>query len=117
MASGKKSPLERVKAEFGDKEKLVDRVLGALGGEAGGTTRAKLLAASNKKLLRLLEVATTLKDKGGAEGLAQAAARAIGKAKDQAYIAKLAKTAQATPAKVLDLMRSAEKRAKAAARA
>ena len=115
MATGKKSPLQRVKAEFGDKEKLVDRVLGLIGaGEDQAAQRTKLLAASNKKLLRLAEVGNTIKNYGGVDGLAQAVAKAAGKAKDAAYVAKLVKVAQATPAKVIDLLRSAEKRAKAA---
>jgi len=59
--SAKKTPLARTKEEHGSKEKLVDRLVSMLGqiskqGEKDDL-KAKLLAASNKKLLRLLEVA------------------------------------------------------------
>ena len=117
MATAKKSPHAAMKDKHGDKETLVDRVLGVLhlGDADKEKTKAKLLAASNKKLLRLLEVATTVKDKyGSPDGLAQAAAKALGKTKDQAYVARLAALAKSTPARVLDLLRAAEKRAKAA---
>ena len=80
---------------------------------ASGLTR--LLAASNKKLLRLLEVAHEIKDKyGSSEKLAEALASKLGRAKDQAYLAKLVKLAQRTPARVLDLLRAAEGKHKAA---
>ena len=77
--------------------------------------KARLLAASNKKLLRLLAVATEIKDKfGSTQKLAEAAATASGKAKDQAYIAKLKKLADRTPARVLDLVHAATAKHKAA---
>jgi hypothetical protein len=107
MATQKKSPLEQMKEQHKDKETLVDRLLGVvdLGGRTKEDMKAKLLAASNKKLLRLLAVANEIKDKyGSTEKLALAAAAAAGKAKDQAYVAKLVKIAERTPAKVLDLV-------------
>ena len=117
MASGKKSPFAKMKDAHGDKETLVDRLLGVvhLGDSDREQAKAKLLAASNKKLLRLLEVATTVKEKYGTpDGLAQAAAKLLGKTKDQAYLARLTHLAQTAPSRVLDLVRAAEKRAKAA---
>ena len=74
----KKSPLARQKDEHGSKEKLVDRVLTVLGSiakseEDKDELKARLLAASNKKLLRLLEVGSEIKAKyGSVEKLAEA---------------------------------------------
>ncbi|HWE26420.1 MAG TPA: hypothetical protein VHB97_00380, partial [Polyangia bacterium] len=64
----KKSPLGRQKDEHESKEKLVDRVLTVLGAitksdEDKDTVKARLLAASNKKLLRLHEVGSEIKSK------------------------------------------------------
>ena len=116
MATAKKSPFQMMKDTYEDKEKLVERLVGLLDAEGDKEAlKNKLLAASNKKLLRLAEVANEVKQKyGSSEKLAEAAAKALGKAKDQAYVAKLTALAKATPAKVLDLLHAAEKRAKAA---
>jgi hypothetical protein len=110
----KKSPLAQVKDEHESKEKLVDRVI-ALWGQIAKSEedkdelKARLLAASNKKLLRLFAVGTEIKSKyGSVDKLADAAASALGHVKDAPYVAKL-KTM--TPARLLDLVRSAQKRA------
>jgi len=103
------SPLQKTKEKFGGKEALVDRVLGVLpvAAEDKDSTKARLLAVSNKKLLRLLQVTSEIKTTyGSAEKLAEAAASAVGKAKDAAYVAKLTRLAQRTPARVLDLLKS-----------
>jgi len=57
------SPLQRTKEKFGGKEALVDRVLGVLpvAAEDKDSTKARLLAVSNKKLLRLLQVTSEIK--------------------------------------------------------
>jgi hypothetical protein len=112
----KKSPLARVKDEHESKEKLVDRVLSILGAiskaEGGEDLKAQLLAASNKKLLRLHEVGSEIKSKyGSVEKLAEALGSAMGRAKDAPFVDKL-KTY--SPARLLDLVKGAEKRAKAA---
>ena len=113
--AGAKTPLERQK-EHGSKEKLVDKVIGLLGSinksdEDKDELKARLLAASNKKLLRLLEVGVEIKDKyGNLEKLAEAAAKALGRAKDAPYVASLKGL---TPARLLDVVRNAERRAKA----
>jgi hypothetical protein len=111
--AAKKSPLAQQKDEFGSKEKLVDRLVTVLGqitkleGDKDDL-KAKLLAASNKKLLRLFEVGAEIKEKfGSVEKLADGTAQALGRAKDLPYVAKL-KTL--TPAKLLDLFHAAEKR-------
>jgi hypothetical protein len=116
--STKKSPLERAKEEFGSKEKLVDKLVSLLGSvnksdEEKDSLKGRLLASSNKKLLRLFEVTSEIKDKyGSLEKLADAAAKALGRAKDAPYVAKL-KTF--SPGRLLDLARAAEKRARATA--
>ena len=117
MAS-KKSPLTRTKDEHGTKEKLVDKLVTLLGqikktDEDKDELKARLLAASNKKLLRLLEVGSEIREKyGSVEKLAEAAAGALGKAKDSPYLEKLKSL---TPGKLLDVLHVAEKRGKKAA--
>ncbi len=113
----KKSPLARQKDEHESKEKLVDRVLSVLSAiaktEGGEDLKAQLLAASNKKLLRLHEVGSEIKSKyGSVDKLAEAVGTALGRAKDAPFVAKL-KTY--TPARLLDLLHTAEKRSKKAA--
>ncbi len=113
----KKSPLQRTKDEHGTKEKLVDKLVSVLvsiakGDEDKEDLKGRLLASSNKKLLRLLELGSTVKEKyGSVEKLAEAAAKAMGRAKDAPYVAKLSSL---SPGKLLDLVRTAQKRAKAA---
>lgn len=111
----KKSPLARQKDEHESKEKLVDRVLSVLGSiaksdEDKDTVKARLLAASNKKLLRLYEVGNEIKSSyGSLDKLAEATGALMGRAKDVPFLEKL-KTY--TPTRLLQLMRTAEKRAK-----
>jgi hypothetical protein len=113
----KKSPLQRTKDEFGSKEKLVDKLVSVLASIAKADEdkedlKGRLLAASNKKLLKLMEMGNTVKEKyGSVEKLAEAAAKALGRAKDAPYVAKLATLA---PSKLLELVKNAQKRAKAA---
>jgi hypothetical protein len=117
MATQKKSPMARMKDEHKDKETLVDRVLGVVehGDSSKDDLKARLLAASNKKLLRLLEVGTEIKKQyGSSQKLAESLAAAVGKAKDNSYVAKMAKLAVRSPGRVLDMMRVAAARAKAA---
>ena len=116
MATTKKSPshspIQKMKDKFGDKETLVDRILAVitLGEEERDAAKTRLLAVSNKKLLRIFEISSEVKSKyGSADKLAEAAATAVGKAKDKAYIAMLAKLAWKTPARVLDLVKAAGK--------
>jgi hypothetical protein len=113
--AGNKSPLARQKDEHGSKEKLVDKLIGVLGSIAQqdgdkDELKARLLAASNKKLLHLFEVGSEIKDKfGSVDKLADATAKALGRAKDAPYVAKLRTLA---PARLLDAFRTAEKREK-----
>jgi hypothetical protein len=111
----KKSPLARQKDEHESKEKLVDRVMSVLSAIAksdddADTVKARLLAASNKKLLRLHEVGTEIKSKyGSVDKLAEAIGTALGRAKDAPFVEKLKSY---TPARLLDMVRAAEKRSK-----
>jgi hypothetical protein len=111
----KKSPLARTKDEHESKEKLVDRLLGLLGSisktdDDKESLKAKLLAASNKKLLRLHEVSNEIKSKyGSIDKLAEAVGTTLGRAKDAPFVDKLKSY---SPARLLDLLKSAEKRAK-----
>lgn len=114
--STKKSPLGRMKDEHESKEKLVDKLVGVLGSIVGGDEskedlKGRLLAASNKKLLRLMSVSNEIKSSfGSVDKAAEAVAKTLGRAKDADYVKKL-KTF--SPAKLLDLYRTAEKRASA----
>ena len=116
--STKKSPLGRIKDEHESKEKLVDKLIGLLGqlrssDESKEDLKGRLLAASNKKLLGLLTAGTALKTKfGSIDKAAEALATTLGRAKDADYVKKLKSF---TAARLLDLHRGAEKRAKKAA--
>src|SRR3954470_816409 len=105
MAS-KKPPLARTKDEHGTKEKLVDKLVTLLGQirkseEDKDELKARLLAASNKKLIRLFEMGSEIREKfGSVDKLAEAAAKAAGRAKDAPYVTKLKAL---SPAKLLDL--------------
>src|SRR6185369_1606576 len=69
--------------------------------EERDAVKSRLLAVSNKKLMRIFEVASEVKTKyGSPDKLAEAAAKAAGKAKDSAYLARLTKMAQKSPALV-----------------
>jgi hypothetical protein len=117
--SAKKPPVTRTKEEHGSKEKLVDRLVGLLAqitksDESKDDLKGRLLAASNKKLLRLDEIAHAIKEKfGSVEKLAVETAQALGRAKDAPYVDKLKAM---TPARLLDLFRASEKRAKKSAK-
>jgi hypothetical protein len=108
------SPLSRVKEKFGGKDKLVDQIVGLLGStgdEPKDELRKRLLGAANRKLIRLHDVATGLKQHGGHDKLADAAAAGLGRAKDKDYVQKL-NTYSA--GRLLDMVRVAERRAKGA---
>lgn len=114
----KKSPLAQQKDEHGSKEKLVDKLVTLLGqirkgDENKDDLKQRLLASSNKKLLRLLEVGSAVREKyGSVDKLAEAVAAALGRAKDAPYLTKLQSL---TPGRLLDLLRSAERGKKKAA--
>jgi hypothetical protein len=108
------SPLSRVKEKFGGKDKLVDQIVGLLGStgdEPKDELRKRLLGAANRKLIRLHDVATGLKQHGGHDKLADAAAAGLGRAKDKDYVQKLTTY---SAGRLLDMVRVSERHAKGA---
>lgn len=107
----KESPIETMKRLYGSKDKLVDAVVDFAKDpsedKSAATERLKVL--SNRKLLRLAEVAEKTKARGGREPLATAVAEAERRGKDADYIEKL-KTL--SPATLLDRLGAAERRAR-----
>ncbi len=112
-AALKKSPLARVKDEFGGKDKLVDKIVGILDSEdeSKEDLRKRLLGVANGKLIRLHSVATRTKTAGGHDKLAAAAADKLKHGKDKDFVAKLGEYSNA---RLLDML-SAGERAQAAA--
>jgi hypothetical protein len=105
----KKSPLARVKDDFGGKDKLVDKIVGVLdsGDESKDDLRKRLLGVANKKLIRLFTVATETKQAGGHDKLAASAAEKQNRGKDKDYVAKLETLSDG---RLLDIVRVAEGR-------
>ncbi|MES1208469.1 MAG: hypothetical protein ABUS79_21225 [Pseudomonadota bacterium] len=106
-----KSPLARVKDEFGGKDKLVDKLVGILDAGEGSKDdlRKTLLGVANRKLVRLHTVATRTKDVGGHDKLVTTTAERLNRAKDKDYVAKLDGLSDA---KLLDMLSVAERKAK-----
>jgi len=111
-----KSPLARVKEEFGGKDKLVDKIVGLIGSqsedESKDDLRRRLLGAANRKLVRLHGIATQLKENGGRDQVAAAAAQELGHGKDKDFVTKLSTYSSG---RLLDLLGSARRRNKAKA--
>ena len=107
----KKSPLARVKDDFGGKDKLVDKLVGLVdaGEESKDELRKRLLGAANSKLLRLHVVATKVKQQGGHDKLAAAAAASVGHGKDKDYVAKLETFSNG---RLVDMLEAGERRGK-----
>jgi hypothetical protein len=108
----KETPLQAVKRLYQSKDKLIDKVVDVAreAGEEASEVKERLATASNKKLLRLAEVGKTVKDQyGSKDKLADALGKALGKAKDKDYVARLRSFSSA---RLLDMMRSAGRRAK-----
>jgi hypothetical protein len=111
----KKSPLARVKDEFGGKDKLVDKIVGVLGSSADESkdeVRKRLLGVANRKLIRLYSVATRTKEAGGHDELAQAAANGLNRGKDKDYVTRLGDYSNG---RLLDMLGSSQARKAAAA--
>jgi hypothetical protein len=113
-AALKKSPLARVKDEFGGKDKLVDKLVGVLdvGDGSKDDLRKTLLGVANRKLIRLHSVATRAKEVGGHDKLVTTTAERLNRGKDKDYVTKLDGLSDA---KLLDMLSIAERRAKEAA--
>jgi regulator of protease activity HflC (stomatin/prohibitin superfamily) len=107
----KPTPLQATKSQYGTKEKLIESVANVAkeADEDASDVKARLADVSNKKLLRLAEVAQKLdKQYGGSKDkLADAVAAAQGRSKDSDYVEKL-RTHSA--ARLFDLYRAASKR-------
>ncbi len=104
--NAKKTPLQQVNEEHGGKIKLVDSLVGSLahGDEDKDSLKARLLKASNKKLLRLSAVTHTIREKyGSTEKLVEAVGQKLNRVKDSDFLRRLG---EHTPAKLLDLARS-----------
>jgi hypothetical protein len=108
----KETPLQAVKRLYGSKDKLIDKVVDLVrdGDEDAGEVKERLGTVSNKKLLRLAEVSKTVKEKyGSRDKLVEALTRSLGKVKDADYAARVS---GASTARILDLLRAAERRAR-----
>ena len=108
--SVQETPMQAVKRLYGSKDKLIDSLTKTLrdAEEEAGEFKQRLLKISNAKLLRLAEVSKEMSDKyGGKDKLVAAVAAAYGKAKDSDFVAKLSSY---SPARLLDMMSSVEKR-------
>jgi hypothetical protein len=103
-----KSPLARVKDEFGGKDKLVDKIVGVLdaGDEGKDVLRKRLLGVANGKLIRLFSVATRTKQAGGHDKLAATTAERQKHGKDKDYVTKLGALSDA---RLLDMLQAAER--------
>jgi hypothetical protein len=114
-AALKKSPLARVKDEFGGKDKLVDKIVGILdsGDESKDDLRKRLLGVANGKLIRLHSVATRTKAAGGHDKLAASAADKLKHGKDKDFVAKLG---EYSDARLLDMLSTGERTQAAAAK-
>ena len=111
----KKSPLARVKDEFGGKDKLVDKILGVIdsGDESKDDLRKRLLGVANGKLVRLFSVATRTKAAGGHDKLASATAEKLKHGKDKDFVAKLG---EYSDGRLLDMLSAAERAESVAAK-
>ena len=108
----KPTPLQQVKDLHGGKEKLVDKLVGILDldGESKSDLTDRLRAAPNSKLLRLLDAATEVKEQhGGRDGLVAKILALMNRTKDEDYKEKLLAH---SPTRLLDMLRSWEKKAK-----
>ena len=113
-AALKKSPLARVKDDFGGKDKLVDKLVGVLdtGDGSKDDLRKTLLGVANRKLIRLHAVATRTKEAGGHDKLVTTTAERLNRGKDKDYVTKLDTLSDA---RLLDMLSIAERKAKVAA--
>jgi hypothetical protein len=109
-------PLSKVVAAHGSKDKLVDRLVPGLAVEGGDedTLKERLRKASNQQLLRLAGVVEAVtKQYGSRDKLVAALVKALGKAKDKDYLARLGTFSLP---RLYDLARASERRAKQTAK-
>ncbi len=105
------TPVQTMKKLHGSKDKLISSIVSSAKheGESDADATARLKSVSNKKLLRMGEVAKQLSDRGGRDNVVTAIGDAMGRSKDSDYLAKLGTYSNG---KLMDALRSAEKRAK-----
>ncbi|MCB9557235.1 MAG: hypothetical protein H6707_14095 [Deltaproteobacteria bacterium] len=113
----KKTPLQLVNDKYGSKEKLVDKLVGQLDpaeGESKDEFRARLLAAPNTKLLRLVATLDEVQKRfGGKDKLIDAILELEGRKKDEDYRTALA---EQSVVRLMGHLRDAERRAAASAK-
>src|SRR5215813_15522203 len=88
--NAKKTPLQQVNEDHGGKTKLVDSILGLvdIGDEDKDEAKARLLKASNKKLLRLQANSAAIQERyGSVEKLVHSVAEKLGRVKDADFVA------------------------------
>lgn len=108
-----RGPHTKVKELHGSKDDLVKKIAEplAVGDQDPDALGERLRRASNKQLLRLLSVVETVKAKyGSRDKLIEAVGKTLGKAKDKDFLAKLGTFPLP---KLLDLAKTAERRARA----
>jgi hypothetical protein len=113
VSTKERHPRARVLAAHGGKAELAKALAPSLvrANEDAAQIEARLKTASNSQLLRLQRTVTTVKEKwGDREKLIAAIGTAQNKSKDKDYLAKLA--TYSLP-KLVDLAKSAERRARA----
>lgn len=113
VASG---PLAKMKALYGSKDKLVDKIAGSLAHEGADedSIKSRLASASNQQLLRLAQVSEAVKKAyGSREKLVDGLLKKLNRAKDKDFVSKLG--AFSLP-RLYDLARSTDRRAKTAAK-
>lgn len=106
--------MQAMKKIYESKDKLVSSLASAVknDGESNDEAIARLKGLSNKKLLRLGSVAKEIADRGGKDKVVAAVGTAMGRAKDSDYLAKIGTF---SGARLMDMLRVAEKRAKKSA--
>lgn len=122
--STNKSPLSRVKEQFGSKEQLVDALVGLPEGvlERSDTDKdafkKRLQSAANTKLLRLHEVGKAVKDRFGSKAkLVDAILTQMNRGKDADYRTKLTQLSLSKLFSQVTALERKAKREKAAAKA
>ena len=105
------TPVQTMKKLHGSKDKLISSIVSSAkqDGESDEDATARLKSVSNQTLLRMGEVAKHLADRGGRDKVVAAIGEAMGRAKDSDYLTKLGTFSNG---KLMDTLRSAEKRAK-----
>lgn len=100
-----------MKRLYTSKDKLIEHVTEAAkrADESKSEAAERLRTVSNAKLLRLARVSEAIDARGGRDKVVGAIGSALGRAKDSDYLSKLATLSSA---RLLDLLKSAEKRGK-----